>query len=171
MNDFFPQAAPDFSDPIGLLRACHDRILKFCDILEAYAAQPADQADNDAARQVHRYFSTAGRHHHEDEEQDVFPILNRQSLKLADLVKSLKDEHAQMDALWQQLEPKLLRPAAIDDRDAFRTLVAQFAEAYRKHVARENEDMLEMARHIISSKQMKEIGESMAKRRGVKARL
>ena len=167
----FPEAAPDFSDPIGLLRACHDRILSFCDRLEAYAGQEADQADHDLARQVHRYFSTAGRHHHQDEEQDVFPILNRQSIKLAELIHSLRQEHAEMDALWQELEPNLLRPAAIEDRQAFRELAGRFVAACRRHVERENREMLEMARHVINSRQLKEIGQKMAERRGVKVRL
>jgi hemerythrin-like domain-containing protein len=171
-NELFPAAAPDFSDPLGLLRACHERVLKHCDIIENLAAHLADkgvdQDAREAAAQVHRYFSIAAKHHHEDEEQDLFPRLARQSLKLADLVHTLKQEHEQLEALWAEVEPLLAKPAAIEDIDAFQSLAERFATAYREHVRRENSDLLDMAQHIFSSDELKKIGQAMAERRGVK---
>ncbi len=166
----FPDAAPDFSDPLGLLRACHERILQHCATLERLVehlrAHGVDAEARTAAGKIHHYFSTAGQHHHQDEEQDLFPRLARQSLKLADLVHRLRQDHARMDALWQQLGPLLAAPARIDDLDAFAALVADFAALYRSHIARENADLLEMARHILSSDEVKKLGKQMAERRG-----
>ena len=174
-NTLFPPAAPDFSDPLGLLRACHERVLKHCDTLENLAAHLADkgldQDAKEAAAQVHKYFSVAGKHHHQDEEQDIFPRLARQSLKLADLVHRLKQEHQAIDTLWAPLAPLLARPATIQDHDAFSALAQQFADAYRAHVRLENEDLLNMAQHIFSSDELKRIGEKMAERRGLQIRL
>jgi hemerythrin-like domain-containing protein len=168
----FPEAAPDFNDPIGLLRACHERILQHCATLERLVehlrAQGVDAEARSAAGKIHHYFSTAGQHHHQDEEQDLFPRLARQSLKLADLVHRLRQDHAQMETLWRQLEPQLARPAQITDLDAFAALVADFAAAYRSHIARENEDLLEMARHILGSGELKALGQKMAERRGAR---
>lgn len=168
----FPPAAPDFSDPLGLLRACHERIFKHCDTLENLAAhiaaQGIDQEAKEAAAQIHRYFSVAAKHHHQDEEQDLFPRLARQSLKLADLVHTLKQEHEKLDALWSEIEPWLARPATIEDIDAFQSLTKRFVDAYREHARCENSDLLDMAQHIFGSDELKQIGQSMAERRGVK---
>lgn len=174
-HDIFPPAAPDFSDPLGLLRACHERVLKHCDTLENLAAHIADkgidQDAREAAAQVHKYFSVAGKHHHQDEEQDIFPRLARQSLKLADLIHRLKQAHRTIDALWEPLAPLLARPATIQDSEAFSALVEPFTEAYRSHVRQENEELLDRAQHIFGSDELKEIGEKMAARRGLQIRL
>jgi hemerythrin-like domain-containing protein len=174
-NDLFPPAAPDFSDPLGLLRACHERVFKHCDILENLAAhlgdKGLDQDAREAAAQVHKYFSVAGRHHHQDEEQDIFPRLARQSLKLADLVHQLKQDHEKLDALWVQLEPLLARPATITDNAAFLELAQQYTDAYRAHARRENEELLDMAQHIFGGDELKQIGEKMAERRGLQIKL
>ena len=171
-NDLFPTTAPDFSDPLGLLRACHERVFKHCDIVlnlvSHLADKGLDQEAHEAAAQVHRYFSVAAKHHHEDEEQDVFPRLARQSLKLADLVHTLKLEHEQLEALWAKLSPLLAKPASIEDVNSFQALAERFADAYRTHVRKENSELLEMAQHIFSSDELMQIGRAMAERRGVK---
>ena len=168
----FPDAAPDFNDPLGLLRACHGRIEHHCDTLEKLAVHlrehGVDAEARSAAGAIHHYFSTAGQLHHQDEEQDLFPILARQSLKLADQVHRLRRDHQAMDALWQQLAPLLARPAAIADLDTFAALTADFAAAYRDHIRRENDDLLEMARHILSRAELKKLGAQMAARRGIR---
>ncbi|HEY0635881.1 MAG TPA: hemerythrin domain-containing protein [Gammaproteobacteria bacterium] len=167
----FPESAPDFSDPLGLLRACHQRMLDNCERLLKLAdhlqSQGADDEALKAAAAIYRYFTTSARHHHADEEQDLFPRLARESLKLADLVHRLKQEHGELDALWQELEPLLLRPSHIADPLGFRDLGQRFAEAYQRHIRIENNDLLEMARHILSSAELKKLGARMAERRGV----
>lgn len=169
-NKLFPAVAPDFSDPLGLLRACHERILNHCDTLlklvDHINSNGVDDEARKAAANIHRYFSTAAQHHHQDEEQDIFPRLARQSLKLADLVHQLKQEHQKLDTLWQELEPLLARPASLEDMEAFRSVANRFADAYRSHALKENEDLLDIAVHIFSSEELKAIGDSMAERRG-----
>ncbi|WP_303902563.1 hemerythrin domain-containing protein [Thiohalomonas denitrificans] len=166
----FPSAAPDFNDPLGLLRACHDRILSHCETLERLVARLRDKGvDADArkaAGKVHRYFSTAGKHHHEDEEKDLFPLLSQVSLKLADSVHRMKQDHERMDAAWQQLAPELERLGRLDDLDLFEVHVNEFNSAYRDHIAAENEDILDIAQHLLSTDQLKRLGKAMASRRG-----
>jgi len=168
----FPESAPDFSDPLGLLRACHQRMLDNCERLLKLAdhlqSNGADSEALQAAAAIYRYFTTSARHHHADEEQDLFPRLARESLKLADLVHRLKKEHEELDALWQELEPLLLRPANISDPVGFRELSSRFVEAYQRHIRVENNELLEMARHIFSTAELKKLGASMAERRGVR---
>lgn len=170
----FPEldTAPDFSDPLGLLRACHDRILGFCDLtiklVDHIDADGIDDEAESAARAIVRYFSTAGKLHHQDEEQDVFPKLVQTSLRIANLINSLKQEHASQDELWEKLEPLLESLSDIEDMDTFRQIASAFVSAQREHVNRENTDLLSIAPHLISDQELKKIGEAMAERRGVR---
>lgn len=167
----FPPAAPDFSDPLGLLRACHERIFQHCEMLEKlsrhFAEKGADQQFHEAAAKIHRYFSSAAVHHHADEEEDLFPLLARQSPEMIDTVHRLKQDHEQLDALWKELEPLLARPSAIEDAKTFETLAQRFAETNRRHAQKENEELLEIALHILTHEDLKKLGRSMAERRGI----
>jgi hemerythrin-like domain-containing protein len=165
------EQAPDFSNPLGLLSACHNRILQHCDLLQRLldhiGANGIDDDTRKAAQQVVRYFSTAGKLHHEDEEQDLFPRLVRTSLEMAELIHGLEQDHERLDDLWAELSVMLDRPAAIDDLDKFASLAQEFISANREHVNRENNDLLSIAPHMISEKDQKKIGAAMAERRGV----
>ncbi len=174
-NELFPEAAPDFSDPLGLLKACHDRILSHCDILERVTGELEQSGATlqvaEAASQVHRYFSSAGQLHHQDEEEELFPRLARQSLKLADRVHRARKDHEELDELWGKLAPLLARPSTIEDIKAFQALSTEYADAQRKHVQYENEELLAIAVHIFGHDELRQIGNAMAERRGQQARL
>jgi len=161
---------PDFDDPLGVLRACHQRMLAQCDTLEKLpghiAANGIDAEAHSAITRIVTYFSGSAVHHHQDEEQDLFPLLNRQSLKLADIVYRLKKDHEQLDRLWQQLLSDLNKPGSIAENTGFGAHVDAFCAAYRAHIDIENKQLLGMAQHILSGKQLQEIGRSMARRRG-----
>lgn len=170
----FPEleTAPDFSDPLGLLRACHKRILGFCDLLlklvDHIETDGVDDEAVSAALAVVRYFSTAGKLHHQDEELDIFPRLEVTSMSLAELINNLKQQHRSQDALWEKLQPLLEQPASIGDMDSFRNLARAFVSSEREHVNRENEQLLGVAARIISDEDQKKIGKAMAERRGVR---
>jgi len=172
MNDNLTPDIPDFNDPIGLLRACHERMLANCDTLEKLVPHLRDKGMDDEARsaisRVATYFTTSAAHHHEDEEKDLFPLLNGQSLKLAELIYKLKQDHQALDTLWQQLAGDLKQGSALAENPAFAGHVAQFCSAYREHIDLENRELLFLAQHSLSSRQLEDIGRSMAKRRGVR---
>ena len=170
-NSPFPESAPDFSDPLGLLKACHKNILSFCDQLEAVAqtveSGPIDFKLAGSAGKIYRYFKTAGKHHHDDEEIDIFPILNRTSLKLADRVNQARSEHARQDELWATIAPQLANPVAIKDGPLFAATVREFIESQHAHVKFEEEELFEVAQHLIGQADLEKIGRKMAERRGV----
>ena len=174
MANPFPETAPDFGDPLGLLRACHGRVLEHCDLLEVFAERAGTEAMDDdtiqAGKRVRTYFATAGKLHHADEEEDLFPLLQRQTLKLAQLIHDLKREHERLDALWAQLDSRIAWPRNISDPDAFRAAAAEFIDINRRHVKRENAELLDVAQHMISAKDLERMGRAMAERRGVKWR-
>lgn len=166
-----PTPAPGFDEPLAMLRACHERIQRQCATLAKLAAHLRRDGLTEAARQaaadIHRYFSSAGRQHHADEEQDLFPRL-RSEPALTGLLDTLTREHVAMESLWQRLEPLLAAPDTIHDLDAFAILAGEFNALYRQHVARENSELLPQAEQLLSVEQQRELGAHMAARRGVR---
>jgi len=163
------QTAPDFSDPLGLLKACHQRMLGFCDLLEKIIEHINEHGvDADvklSAQKVHRYFSSAAVLHHMDEEQDLFPLLIGSSLKVAAIIDGLKQEHGTINEIWKKLAPVLAHPASIEKTPEFNQWVAEFCAAYRQHIKTEEEDFLSIAQHILSSEQLQQLGKNMKERR------
>ena len=100
-----------------------------------------------------------------DEEQDFFPILIRSSMKLADQIHALKQEHKQSDELWSQLDPLLSNPTKQENLTSLEQVCEQFCAFQRKHVEQEESGVLAMAEHILSSDQLRNIGYSMEERR------
>jgi len=172
MNDPWPPGTPDFNDPIGVLRSDHDHILEHCEILETLVSHIAENGVDDEARsaisRVVHYFTTSAVHHHQDKQQNLFPILNRQSLKLADIIYRLKREHDELASLWDTIRVDLKTPAALHDNKAFATQSEKFCNSYRQHIAYEARELLGIAPHILSQQQLQELGDAMAKRRGVR---
>lgn len=166
-----PTPAPGFDEPLDMLRACHERIQRQCATLAKLAAHLRSDGLTDDARQaaadIHRYFSSAGRQHHADEEQDFFPAL-RAEPALAGLLDTLARDHAVMESLWQRLEPLLAAPDTIHDLDDFARLAGEFNAFYAQHIARENGELLPQAERLLSVEQRRELGARMAARRGVR---
>lgn len=166
-----PAPAPGLDQPLAMLRACHERIQRQCATLTKLAAHLRSDGLTPAARQaaadVYRYFSTAGRHHHEDEEQDLFPRLRGQP-DLTELLVALASDHRRMEALWAKLAPLLNAPETISDVDGFERLVAEFTALYAAHIARENSELLPRAEQRLSQDELRELAMRMAARRGVR---
>ncbi|VAW72714.1 Repair of Iron Centers di-iron protein [hydrothermal vent metagenome] len=172
MTDSLIAEIPDFNDPLGVLRACHERMLAQCDMLEKLPAHIAAKGIDDEARsaisRAGKYFSSSAVHHHQDEEEDLFPLLQHQSLKLAESIFRLKQEHQQLTASWDSLAAFFKNPADLKNNPEFVSQLEQFCELYRSHIKFENEDLLAMAQHIISQRQQEELGNAMARRRGLR---
>ncbi|MDH3355604.1 MAG: hemerythrin domain-containing protein [Chromatiales bacterium] len=170
-NSPFPETVPDFSQPLELLKACHKNILNFCEQLEEITQKiesgPIGFEIAGGAGKIYRYFKTAGKQHHDDEELEIFPILNRTSLKLADRVNQARKEHERQDALWATIAPQLANPISIKDSAAFAAVAREFIELQRTHVVFEEEELFNIAQHLIGQADLEKIGRKMAKRRGV----
>jgi hemerythrin-like domain-containing protein len=164
-----PETLPGFDDPIGLLRACHEKMLAHCALLTALVESDSlDDTAREAARNISRYFSTSAALHHRDEEEDLFPRINRQSLKIAELVYTLKKEHETLDALWNRMAPELKQLPGDGFSAAFKQAAKEFSVLSGQHIARENRELLPLASNSLSHQALQEIGEAMAKRRGVR---
>ena len=163
---------PGFDEPLALLRACHRNIIDHCDRLENLVAHVAAQGIDDearkAARNIVRYFSTSAPLHHRDEEEDLFPRLNRQSIKIAELIRDLKLEHEELDRLWDSISPQLKKLPDDNFSADFLQASSEFCTLSRQHVNRENMEFLPLAANSLSELELTDIGESMAARRGVR---
>ncbi|MGB5260177.1 MAG: hemerythrin domain-containing protein [Gammaproteobacteria bacterium] len=158
-----PDELPGFDDPLGMLRVCHEKILAHCDLLEGLLESP----EAETAARIHRYFSISAPLHHRDEEEDLFPRINRQSLKIAELVHNLKKEHQELHRLWGRLAADLKSLPQDGFNEDFLAAAHEFCRINRAHVTVENMQLLPMAAGILSQQDLGAVGETMAARRGV----
>jgi hemerythrin-like domain-containing protein len=164
--------APGFNRPLDVLEACHERITRQCDTLEKLLAHlPAHGSDDQAQHAAHAvmtYFDTAAVHHHDDEERNLFPLLEQAGAPgVCDLVETLTLEHDELALLWRQLRPDLQqveqgRVVALDEG-----LVRRFIGLYRSHLEFENTRVLPLARQVLGRPEIERLGRAMAARRGV----
>ena len=173
-------AAPtaSFEVPLEMLAACHGRVAAQCETLRRLvphlAASGADRDATLAAAAVMRYFDTAARHHHADEENDLFPALC-ESLAAADpvcvrgLVDDLRADHRRLEARWAALRPTLAalaegRAAALEESEA-----EAFIADYAAHIEREDRELLPLAARLLDDTALQRVGRTMRERRGVPA--
>jgi pyridoxamine 5'-phosphate oxidase len=176
MNSLLPDPAPDFDQPVAVLKHCHGRIRKQLATLEKLLAHlPAHGADEQArqaAQAVMKYFEKAAHLHHDDEEQDLIPMLRavaqgEDAATLQALAPVILQDHKEMDAMWQDLHEQL---AAIADGSASQlsgSTVQRFVQRYTGHMEREESTMAPMALRLFSPEQMARLGQAMRQRRGV----
>ena len=170
--------AAGFEVPLEMLAACHGRVAAQCETLRRLARHVATHgSDADAgvaATAVMRYFDTAARDHHHDEEHDLFPAL-REALAASDavclreLIDALTADHRRLEARWAALRPALValadgEPAGLGIRDA-----DAFVAAYTEHIGREDRELLPLAARLLDDAALDRIGRAMRERRGVAA--
>jgi pyridoxamine 5'-phosphate oxidase len=123
---------------------------------------------------VLKYFDKAAHLHHEDEEQDLLPMLRAvaqgdDAATLQALAPVILQDHQDMDAMWQVLREQL---SAVADGSAVllsATAVQRFAQRYLSHMEREETMVAPMALRLFSQAQMARMGASMQARRGIVA--
>lgn len=164
-----------FDQPFEMLAACHERVQRMLALMTKLAAHlPAHGADEQArsaARDVMRYFDTAGPAHHLDEERHVFPLLLKQpGAPLKALVRQLKSDHLAMEQQWKAVRADL---QAIDQGqgrldDAALQRWQAFAALYREHMEAENERAYTAAENLIKGPALQAMGQEMGARRGLR---
>jgi hemerythrin-like domain-containing protein len=160
------------NDPLQLLCDFHELNGRLCDALDRLVDEAASGCEpsqlRTPANEIHRHFSTIERLHHRDEEEDLFPRLARQTLRLADAVHQARLHHQQIELLWSELGPILRDPAAmVANPDAFAELANRFANLQREHVSFEDAYLIDVARHILTAADQQAILKAMQKRRSM----
>ena len=173
----FDTPAAGFEVPLEMLSACHGRVERQCQTLlrlvPHLAANGADQAAREAAQNIMRYFDTSAKHHHADEEEDLFPALLQcaapdELARLRELLAALCAQHRELEQAWGELRWKLegIWLGVNSELDADE--VGRLAELYRSHIAREEEELLPLSARLLGDAQLDAVGRAMRLRRGIK---
>ena len=171
------RAMAGFDHPMEMLAACHERIESRCDTLRRLAdyvpRHGSDAEAQQAASNVMRYFDSAGRHHREDEERNLFPAMLRAArgetaAGVALLAAQLAREHDEIEQAWLGLREALERIAHGGDAPLDAREVTGFCELYRAHMAVEEAHLFPLADTLLDEKALSGLGTAMAQRRGVK---
>ena len=163
-----------FDEPFEMLLACHQRVLRMLDLLQRLGAHLAAKGSDDEARQaardVMRYFDTAGPAHHEDEERHLFPVLLAQGApdRLA-LVQRLHQDHLAMTQAWHAIRGDLqsVLDGQLPGLEVARARWQQFADLYTGHIRAEEDEAYPAAEAELSPPSLQAMGQEMASRRGV----
>jgi pyridoxamine 5'-phosphate oxidase len=176
MNNLLADPAPDFDQPVAVLKHCHGRIRKQLATLEKLLAHlpehGADEQARQAATAVLKYFDKAAHLHHEDEEQDLLPMLlavakGEDAATLQALAPVILQEHKDMDAMWQDLHEQLTGIADGSGTQLSASIVRRFVQSYHGHMEREEGIVAPMALRLFGPDQMARLGGAMRRRRGL----
>ncbi|MGK5078673.1 pyridoxamine 5'-phosphate oxidase [Janthinobacterium sp. HLX7-2] len=169
-------SVPGFDQPIAVLKHCHDKIRKQLTTLQnmlGHLGQHGNTADaQQAAKAVLQYFNKAAHLHHDDEEQDLMPMLQASATGddaalLATLVPEILADHQRMDQAWLALRPELDAIAAGTGTQLCADGVRDYVAAYQAHMAKEEGQLAPMAKRLFSAQQMEQLGTAMQRRRGI----
>ena len=173
----FSAPAASFEVPLEMLSACHGRVEAQCQtmlrLVPHLAANGPDQAAREAAQNIMRYFDTAAKHHHADEEEDLFPALLRvapqsERAYLTGLIDALLAQHRELELAWGQVRRKLEGLLLGAKPDLGMDEVERMVGLYRVHIAREEEQLLPLAAHLLEHAELDAVGRAMRLRRGIK---
>ena len=169
-------SVPGFDQPIAVLKHCHDKIRKQLTTLQNLLGHLGQNGNTpeaqQAAKAVLQYFNKAAHLHHDDEEQDLMPMLQAtatgdDAALLATLVPEILADHQRMDQAWLTLRPELDAIAAGTDSQLSHDGVRDYIAAYQAHMAKEEGQLAPMAKRLFSAQQMEQLGTAMQRRRGI----
>ncbi|MBB5607376.1 MULTISPECIES: pyridoxamine 5'-phosphate oxidase [unclassified Janthinobacterium] len=167
---------PGFDQPIAVLKHCHDKIRKQLSTMQnllVHLLQQGNTAEaQQAAKAVLQYFNKAAHLHHDDEEQDLMPMLQAtatgdDATLLTTLVPEILADHQRMDAAWASLRPELEAIAAGTGKQLSAHGVRDYVAAYQAHMSKEESQLAPMAKRLFSAQQMEQLGTAMQRRRGI----
>jgi hemerythrin-like domain-containing protein len=173
-------SAGKFTNPIGLLLDCHQRINRFLETLQTIAnekrGRPLDAEYRRALETALKYFRDAAPKHTEDEEEDLFPALR--SLAQADVehvlrrIDRLENDHSRAEKwhlVCDEIGRRWLRDDGLCLRDAaqFEIVLSLLARLYRSHITIEEREIFPIAQTALSGREKAALGRSMASRRGI----
>ena len=162
--------------PLEMLSACHGRAQNQCATLRRLvphlAEHGADEEARNAATNVMRYFDTSARHHHADEEEDLFPALiesmaGSDAICVREMIEGLTADHRALEAAWQRLRDVLERVAAGESAPLAADDVEALVGLYERHIEREEGELLPMAARLLSEDDLARVGRAMRERRGL----
>lgn len=167
--DSLSAAAPSFDAPLEMLHACHDKVRHFCQQLDALpdyiAANGNTPAVGNTIAGIVRYFDIAGPAHHQDEEDELFPLIMARQPDAAPKIEQLLGEHGYLHSRWNAIRDDLHAYAAGSLVALNAGEIHEFTRLYREHAAREEAWLFPTASTLLSEQELRAAGQRMAARR------
>lgn len=166
--NLFNTPSVTFAQPIDMLYACHDKVRRFCSQVNMLPDYIAENGRNDvvlqATRQISQYFNVAAPLHHEDEEENFFPLLLQYAPQAQESIDELLRQHESLHANWSAVAEEFARLEEDADYQLNTEVLQRFTAGYDMHLGIE-EPLFEMGKTFIPKEKLTEIGEIMAARR------
>lgn len=166
--NLFNTPSVTFAQPIDMLYACHDKVRRFCSQVNMLPDYIAEDGRNDvvlqATRQISQYFNVAAPLHHEDEEENFFPLLLQYAPQAQESIDELLRQHESLHANWSAVAQEFARLEEDVDYQLNTEVLQRFTAGYDVHLGIE-EPLFEMGKTFIPKEKLTEIGEIMAARR------
>jgi hemerythrin-like domain-containing protein len=168
-----------FDEPLDMLTGCHRRIEKQLETLKRLRAHleahGVDAEATTAAQAVLKYFVQAASNHLDDEEHDLFPMIERrindpgEATRFRAFRETLEADHRHLEAAWARIR----KPLEALSEGLTRTLPADdvqaFIDAYAHHILAEENTLKEFVDRWLDDGDRQMLGRAMAARRGVQA--
>ena len=166
-----------FDDPLEMLLGCHRRIEKQLATLlrlrDHLSSRGVDAEASGAAQAVLGYFERAAPHHHQDEEVDLFPLLETRITDPGERARfhafrtALERDHRAIEQAWSRLRKPLEGIAEGLARPLPDADVQAFASSYAHHILAEESALQEFVTRWLDPSDQERLGRAMAARRGV----
>lgn len=170
------EAAPGPDDPLGMMMACHKRLLARLEtltrVVEVFKHADEERYDQAAGAigLVIRHLHGPARVHHEDEEISLFPRMLARDAGAAAPIHALESEHEQLEGLWSSVLPMLMALAdgaelTPDRLECLEAGVAALRSGYEAHIRHEDEVIYPLAERLLSPEDLHGLGTEMSTRR------
>jgi hemerythrin-like domain-containing protein len=170
----FTSPAVGLDQPLEILEACHERVKNHCQILQRLSAHLKVAGIDDqailASKNLLRYFEIAAKNHHEDEENNLFPMLlesmaGSDAVCINEIINVLKEEHILLENIWQSIKDPLELIASGTIASIDETQILLLATTYEKHINLEENELFPMAKRLLNEEQLKLMSHDMTQRR------
>lgn len=174
----FRMPAGGFADPLELWSAAHQRAqrvgLLIRRLFDHAREQPPSDATRTTAAEIRRYMREAGPRHHADEHDNLFPRLRERlaalprgrGRKTLALMTQLEHDEPELLRLWRQVDAALGCMDTQPPTEAQQAAAAEFVDRFLHHHHAEDQLLSGVAREVLTTTDLAEIGAAMAARRG-----
>ena len=152
-------------DPKDTLREEHGTIMKMLAVLQKFFAKSMESKDGrveDLETLIEFFEIYVDRYHHGKEEQHLFPALSLGRIPNVDsLIKSLVGDHYQARKEMEQVKSHAVacHSCSGGERNEFTEAAQRYVELVRKHIRKENSELLPLIEEEFSKVERLQMGE------------
>lgn len=170
----FTSPAAGLDQPLEILEACHERVINHCEILQKLSNHLQKVGVDDqaklASKNLLRYFESAAKNHHEDEEKNLFPMIiesiaGSDAVCIKEIINSLIDDHRLLEKTWNKIKNTLELIASGIQAEIDQSQITLLITTYKKHIEIEENELLPMAKILLSEEQLDHMSHDMTQRR------